>query len=1118
VTGNIGTDATVAIADLTVQGGATGIRVADDANLGTIRLDGVVIRDNANHGFITNNGGSNPSTVANVVIENAVFEGNGFGNGSADINLFLFNGNATLRNVDILGTRSTDVASATDYGLQIRGNGRLLGATDTVQPSGSITLEDVRIAGTYKKAHLAIQDYSDLSGVSMTDVQLGGAVIGTVAGDVTESAAGWGAFFSSETKGTLNLGNTNFAGHSGSFDINLGNDTSGLEIDATGIRVEGVAVADMSTSELFDVEDRIAHKLDESPHALGFVRVKENQVYVTRNSGSIQRGINAADSGDVVNVQSGIYNENLTIDKALTLDGEGADTTKLASSNAGKGTGITISASNVTVQNLGISGYQNGAFLTGTIENVTFANLAFANNRYGVTFNKPDAKVDGFTMRDSTITGGTIGVSQDTNLGADNTPTSLLTNALFERVQISGASFQGMHFEAADNLVLTDVTVTDSGNVGYEDQDYNYGHGIDINLKFADYSSITFNNVVVENSGYSSGRSTGAAVVIKTRGGPGDSSSYTKRPATLQALNINGGRIEGSQGQGLRIEDLSNGEGGQPTVRIDGMRFADNGMDIVVAGKTNVDATGATFEGAADGFAIEDRVYHALDQAGLGLVTWDAGHIYVTQDSGSIQRGLDAADAGDTVHVGAGTFAENLSVTKDVTVVGAGTGITTINPASNTKSGSNPTPDSGWIVVGQDVEFNLSNVTLDGSGYQIYHGIFHQGHGTIDNVAFRNIQYNKYTGIAVRVLGGPTAGDVDVMNSTFENIGRIGVHFGNASTGSFIGNVYTGKGDGDHLDYAVEVGRGGKAVIRNNTITNNTGVAASDGSTSAGILVTTYYPPAGTQAIIENNFINGNAVGIKVGYDDNDQSVVTITGNDLSGNGKAIVSTNPVVDASYNWFGVTTPEAVQQLVEGPVQFTPFLTSGVDTSAAVGFQGNMAAIFPLPEPPLPPNVDDVASKAPPIPPSVNTETPPPPPAPPSTPANVFKSDAPSNPFNQTFSLGGGNPPAPPAPPQGSQPQGDTAQAPSQPPQTPNNIEAPSGGVDPTGPSDVGGDLNETNPGAEEATQFANNLLNNFSVGGGNSGSNDNADNGSNDNSNNSSNNTGNAGESGESGQK
>jgi hypothetical protein len=117
------------------------------------------------------------------------------------------------------------------------------------------------------------------------------------------------------------------------------------------------------------------------------------------------------------------------------------------------------------------------------------------------------------------------------------------------------------------------------------------------------------------------------------------------------------------------------------------------------------------------------------------------------------------------------------------------------------------------------------------------------------------------------------------------------------------GNTYTGKGAIDCLDYGIEVGMGGVATITSNTITNCLGVASSDGSTSAGILVTTYYA-AGTTATITGNTLTGNTGGIGVGYDEYDTSTVVAHYNNINGNTDyGIDTTAPFVDATYNWWG-----------------------------------------------------------------------------------------------------------------------------------------------------------------------------------------------------------------------
>src|SRR4029078_12991398 len=117
-----------------------------------------------------------------------------------------------------------------------------------------------------------------------------------------------------------------------------------------------------------------------------------------------------------------------------------------------------------------------------------------------------------------------------------------------------------------------------------------------------------------------------------------------------------------------------------------GVAFSSPGTYISTASPQNIDATGSTFGGfdpstgdpsnAADlaqFFAIEDKIDHKLDDAARGFVREKDGNVFVTQDSGSIQRAIDAADAGDTVWVDDGEFHEDVTVNKvDLLVQGSG--------------------------------------------------------------------------------------------------------------------------------------------------------------------------------------------------------------------------------------------------------------------------------------------------------------------------------------------------------------------------------------------------------------------------------------------------------------
>src|SRR5690606_10967607 len=114
----------------------------------------------------------------------------------------------------------------------------------------------------------------------------------------------------------------------------------------------------------------------------------------------------------------------------------------------------------------------------------------------------------------------------------------------------------------------------------------------------------------------------------------------------------------------------------------------------------------------------EDKVKHAVDISGRGLVTWVDGSVFVTQDSGSIQRGIDAAGAGDTVHVDDGIFTEQLVIDKNLDLIGAGAFNTTVlnAPTIMTKSYTQDGRNNFAIVYVHDAaDVDISGFQIDGS-------------------------------------------------------------------------------------------------------------------------------------------------------------------------------------------------------------------------------------------------------------------------------------------------------------------------------------------------------------------------------------------------------------------
>ncbi|MBU7032176.1 MAG: right-handed parallel beta-helix repeat-containing protein [Theionarchaea archaeon] len=292
----------------------------------------------------------------------------------------------------------------------------------------------------------------------------------------------------------------------------------------------------------------------------------------------------------------------------------------------------------------------------------------------------------------------------------------------------------------------------------------------------------------------------------------------------------------------------------------------------------------------------------------------------------TIEKGISQISPHGTVHVMVGTYpvSSQIVIGKSLTIRGEGSGNPVVQAAAH----------FGSYMIRADstvaATINISNLAFNGAGYNVYGVLrFYDCHtGIVENCSFRNITSGSYYGIGI-----VTSGTYLIQNNEFSTIGRIGtwVGYNTPAPGCILRyNTYTGKGDGDWLDYAVEVGVGGIARIEGNIITGCTGVASVDGSTSAGILVTTYYG-TGTQAVIMRNTISGCTTGVAVGYDDQDTSDVVVHCNDIFDNDSGVDTTAPQVDARYNWWGsvlgpyhpTSNPSGTGNPVSDNVDFHPW---------------------------------------------------------------------------------------------------------------------------------------------------------------------------------------------------
>ncbi|MBL1214915.1 MAG: T9SS type A sorting domain-containing protein [Ignavibacteriae bacterium] len=483
---------------------------------------------------------------------------------------------------------------------------------------------------------------------------------------------------------------------------------------------------------------------------------------------------------------------------------------------------------------------------------------------YGITLTSGDVMLKNFTL-----VANTSNENYPIHASGTSNPPNGFDNLTLENITIEGTHRRtGFDIHGFNNVILTNLTSKDATG----------GNGVQLTGCI---------NVVAEN-------------ITTMNNVWGSLAIYSSQPAYLN---------RGSDNVVINGTNSSFGEGvvfNQDEFGLTNTNITVTGYEYIVRNLTfRAEAPGFTYYQIDEPTAIAQALAFPTPMDSY-LMRIDNGE-FVVGDGMNLNAAVDNSTAGDIINVRAGNISTNTQVVIDnnINIIGAGAGTTFINPTANTGTSGDA---RGWFLVNDGIELNMSELTLDGTGFLVYQGIRHLGKGTITNCDFVNIKYNEsgphYSGVAVAAFGTP-AMNVDITGCNFSEIGRVGVlYFGAGITNStFANNTYLGKGAGDWLDYCLDIGAGANVVVDNNTISNNQGVASSDGSTSAGLLVSTFYG-AGSNAVITNNDIMNNTTGIAVGYDASDVSTVVANNNNIYDNTSfGVSSTAPTVDATNNWWG-----------------------------------------------------------------------------------------------------------------------------------------------------------------------------------------------------------------------
>lgn len=280
-----------------------------------------------------------------------------------------------------------------------------------------------------------------------------------------------------------------------------------------------------------------------------------------------------ASGGPTINVLAGTYNENITLDQALTLQGASGDSgtvaPKATTASCTAGTiidasggniGVDIMASNVTLSTLCVTDAQaHNVYTDAVISDITLNSVealnagnqgfeihnnavmttlsitgsTFSGNNIGMRIR---GSVDGLDVSGSSFDGNNFGFY--TTHGGDASGATNVNDVSVTSTTFNGNARKGLYAEKLDNASFEGITVDGSG----ASTSYTWPAGIDINLKYRTYTSLSFSNATIQNSG-TGDASNGVGLTVKAR----NDGSYASAPASLASVTVTNSTIATNQ-------------------------------------------------------------------------------------------------------------------------------------------------------------------------------------------------------------------------------------------------------------------------------------------------------------------------------------------------------------------------------------------------------------------------------------------------------------------------------------------------------------------------------------------------------------------------------------------
>lgn len=565
---------------------------------------------------------------------------------------------------------------------------------------------------------------------------------------------------------------------------------------------------------------------------------------------TIQAAINQVDVGGTVYVNDGTYNESPNITKSLSLssiNGRDVTTINLQTGPTYLG-GLTIDAPTVTVDGFTITGFDavgsglasSNIVVTTSPDDVLIANNRIKVGQIGIGSNGDDG-IGLITYYDTSGDVNNLTVT-------DNIFVPLNTDAFrafyvnpgvdkftFSQNEVTG-NFTGRAITQAKDGLVEENTITGVGapgsrsrgigTWGYPDPTV-YGRTTfrnntitGTNIAIAIYET---ENVTVENNFFSDN-----GVAVWT--GPAVPLAYD-----ATTIHINGNSILNSDTYGVE-RDASLSDLLDASANWWGVNTPAGVAAEVSAG---VDYTpwlnSGTDTSASPGFQGDFSYLHVDDDSPQ------------TGTVGRVQEGVDLVTA-STVHVVAGTYVEQVTITASMTIFGDSAASTFIVAPVTIPVSSDPNSTIVKIA-GTGVSVDFSRFTVTGPGPSgcgsINTGIFvrDDAYANIHDNHILDIRDNPFSGcqngVAIQVgrAALSTSGTADITDNVISGYQKNGVTVSNLGSSATIdGNTITGAGPTTIIaQNGVQISGGATAEINNNAIANH---SYSPGSyTSTGMLI-----------------------------------------------------------------------------------------------------------------------------------------------------------------------------------------------------------------------------------------------------------------------------------------